>query len=416
MNKYITFFLLSMIPQIIFSQEKNNFGIHFSGFVKTDMMWDSRQTVDARDGHFLLYPQKVNLDDNGEDINARANFNILAIQSRLKGSISGPDAFGAKTSAVIEGAFFGNIGTDINGFRLRHAFAKLEWEHAELLVGQYWHPMFVTSCFPGVVSFNTGVPFQPFSRNPQVRYTQKLGDVKLIASALSQVDFKDSGPAGGSTKYLRNTGTPELNLRLEFAQSNPDSHQSFLIGLSGNFKQLLPYTEYNFLLEGTQKVTDKVQGLSAMAYAKYQTDAFTAKAEFVKGQLLESMTMLGGYAFLNTSTDNHLNYTPVNTTAMWADIHSNGKVWQGGLFAGYTKNDGTKDELQLGSNFYSRGSDIDYVYRLAPRIIRNSGKMRFATELEYTVAAYGETGTDGLVNNSKETGNLRLLLGLFYFF
>ncbi|MCB0316360.1 MAG: hypothetical protein KDH84_24420, partial [Calditrichaeota bacterium] len=101
-----------------------------------------------------------------------------------------PDAFGAKASGVIEGAFFGHTNDDINGFRLRHAFVKLAWEKTALYFGQYWHPMFVTAVFPGVVSFNTGVPFQPFSRNPQFRLEQTMSSsAKFIVALLSQRDF-----------------------------------------------------------------------------------------------------------------------------------------------------------------------------------------------------------------------------------
>ena len=98
-------------------------------------------------------------DQNGDDKNAVPNLNILAVQTRLKGTITGPDAFGAKTGGVIEAAFFGHSNSDVNGFRLRHAFLTLKWTNKTLLMGQFWHPMFVTDCFPGTVSFNTGMPF-----------------------------------------------------------------------------------------------------------------------------------------------------------------------------------------------------------------------------------------------------------------
>ena len=169
------------------AQEKSKFGIKFSGFVKNDFIFDSRQTVAAREGHFMLWPAAEKLDANGLDINAKPNLNFLAIQSRLTGKISGPDAFGAKTSGVLEGAFFGHSNPDVNGFRLRHAYGKLNWENTELLFGQTWHPMFIAGCFPGVVSFNTGAPFQAFARNPQVKITQSLGSIKLALTAFTPV-------------------------------------------------------------------------------------------------------------------------------------------------------------------------------------------------------------------------------------
>ncbi len=168
------------------------------------MFYDSRQTVSVREGHFLLYPKPVLADKDGRDINAVSSFHMLSIQTRLLGRVTGPDAFGAKTSGLIEGEFFGTSDADINGFRLRHAFVRLNWAKTELLVGQFWHPMFVTESFPEVVSFNTGAPFQPFNRSPQVRLTRTLGRWSLAATALAQRDFPSNGPDGVSTIYARN--------------------------------------------------------------------------------------------------------------------------------------------------------------------------------------------------------------------
>ncbi len=170
------------------------FGISFSGFVKTDILYDSRQTVSIREGHYLLYPKGEQRDQDGRDVNAASSFHMLSIQSRLLGKITGPDAFGAKTSGLIETEFFGTADGDINGFRLRHAYVKLNWRATELMVGQFWHPLFVTESYPEVVSFNTGAPFQPFNRSPQIRLTHQMGRWSLMATALAQRDFSSFGP------------------------------------------------------------------------------------------------------------------------------------------------------------------------------------------------------------------------------
>ncbi len=107
-KKLLLLFIILLFSIISIAQEQPKFGITFNGFVKTDVIWDSRQTVNIREGHFLLYPANELLDKNGDDINATANFNILSIQTRLRGNITGPDAFGAKTSGAIEGEFFGH--------------------------------------------------------------------------------------------------------------------------------------------------------------------------------------------------------------------------------------------------------------------------------------------------------------------
>jgi len=407
---FITAFVL-FITTITFAQEKATFGIKFTGFVKSDIYYDSRQTVSVREGQFNLYPMIENLDTYGKDINGKDNFNILSIQTRLTGAITGPDAFGAKTSAVIEGAFFGHTEGDINGFRLRHAYAKLNWENTELLVGQTWHAMFITECFPGTVSFNTGAPFQPFSRNPQIRLTQKADDFKFIFSAMTQRDFSSTGPAGGSSQYLRNSTLPELNFTIKYHKINSNGNE-FLIGAGADYLSLTP----RIITPAGYATSESVNSLSFMAFMKVKADNITWKLEGVIGQNTTHLTMLGGYAetdIIDPITGD-LEYTPIKTLSVWTELHTNGKEFQAGVFAGYTKNNGFDKNLEGG--IYSRGSNIDYVYRVAPRLIFNSGKMRFAGEIEYTVAAYGDVQSDLAVTNTDTVGNLRFLLGVYYFF
>ena len=124
------------------------FGISFSGYVNTDIFFDTRQTVMAREGQWLFYPEKVKLDPDGNDINAKGTYNILSIQTRVAGTITGPDIFKAKTSGLIEGEFYGNVNTNMNVFRLRHAFVKLNWAKTELLLGQTWHPLYLPAASP----------------------------------------------------------------------------------------------------------------------------------------------------------------------------------------------------------------------------------------------------------------------------
>lgn len=411
MKKNFILLFVILLPVMMLAQDHPKFGIKFTGFVKSDIYFDSRQGVSAREGHFYLYPMNELLEAGGFDINSKSTFNMLSIQTRLKGAITGPEAFGAKTSAVIEGAFFGHTSPDINGFRLRHAFAKLNWENTELLVGQYWHAMFITQCFPGTVSFNTGAPFQPFSRNPQIRLTQNFNDFKMSFTAMSQRDFTSTGPAGASTAYLRNNVIPELNFTIQYS-SKSDNGNSFLIGAGLDYLSLIPRIETS-----VGYATDQaVDGISTMAFMKITTPNITAKFEAVMGKNTTNLTMLGGYATsanINLHYD-YVEYLPIKNLSLWTDIHSNGKKVNAGLFVGYTKNQGVGKNVV--GPFYARGANIDYIYRIAPRINFNSGKMRFAGEIEYTSAAYGETQIDGTVADAKEVSNFRLLIGVYYFF
>jgi len=390
---------------LLLAQEKSNgISVSLSGFVKTDFMFDSRQTVTAREGHFLLYPAAEIFDANGEDVNASPNFNVLAIQSRIKLSISGPEILGAKSSSVIEGAFFGHSNSDINGFRLRHAIVKLAWENDELIVGQYWHPMFIEEVFPGVVSFNTGVPFMPFSRNPQVKYSHKFGDVKFSLTAASQRDFPSTGPNGGTSEYLRNSALPILNANVRYLS------KSFVVGAGVNYQSLKPElkTEQNY------KSDEKVNSVAFEGFAKYTKDNFTVKLFGTYGENLYDLLMLGGYGVASYDSSTALKtYTNMKTLSMWTELIYGSDI-RTGLFAGYTKNLGSSDEV-VGS-VYSRGSNINSVFRISPRVEVDLLPLRIAFELEATTAEYGIPNTKYKVENYSNVTNVRALVAVYYFF
>lgn len=420
-------FLVCLIPVIINAQEEKKFGIQFSGFVKTDIFYDTRQTEDAREGHFLILPKNISKDELGNDINDQSSFNFLSIQTRLAGTITGPDVLKAKTGAYIEAEFFGTSNPDINGFRLRHAYATLDWKKSELLVGQYWHPMFITACFPTTISFNTGAPFEPFSRNPQIRYTFRFFKFKAIGSLVAQRDFANMGPASSdptantaSSEYLRNAETPEFNIKLEYNTVNTEKGTEFLIGAGADYKVLKPMLVTTVVDTLTHKYTtsEKVDGLSSFLYFKLKFKPVTVKAQATLAQLSDNLTMLGGYAVneIIDSTKNTVGYATSNVFSVWTDIHTNGAKWEFGLFAGYSENMGF--ETNIIQKPYGRGSDIDHIYRVAPRVVFKSGKMRFAFEIEQSTAAYGTRDlTDlGLVKETTNVSNLRLLLAVYYMF
>jgi hypothetical protein len=388
------------------------FGISLSGYVKTDIFYDSRQTTSIREGHYLLYPKAPLLGPDGGDVNDRAQFHILSIQTRLDGKITGPDALGAKTSAYIEAEFFGASDADLNGFRLRHAYLKLNWPRTELMIGQFWHPMFVTESFPDVVSFNTGAPFQPFNRSPQVRLTRSFGRISLAATALAQRDFVSNGPDGASSVYLRNAALPELNLELQFASKNKARKTETVAGVSADLMKIAP----RIVTAAGFETRESLTGLAAMGFFKLRRPRWTWKAEAVWGQNLHHLTMLGGYGVRGVVNGPRLDwaYTPIAAFSAWTEVMTNGKTWQTGLFGGYSKNLGAADPI-TGAN-YARGPNIDVLYRISPRLLYNVGKMRFAGEVEWTAAAYGAADAFGKVRDGRFVGNLRLLLAAYYFF
>jgi hypothetical protein len=387
------------------AQVEDKIDVKFSGYLKTDFIYDSRATISAREGHFLLYPAPELMDTKGNDINDNSNFNSLAIQSRLKGVVTGPEVLDAKATGVVEGAFFGHSNNDINGFRLRHAFIKLKWQSSSVIIGQYWNPFFIPEVYPGVVSFNSGVPFQPFSRNPQIRFTKFFGNTGVSITAASQRDFASNGPNGPGSQYLRNSSVPILNAQVKHVAKN------FVIGAGGNFKVLKP----RLATANNYKSDETVSSIAGLAFAKYAQDLFTVKLEGTYGQNMYDLLMLGGYGVSSVDpVTAEEKYANTDVASVWTEFIY-GTELQAAIFAGYTTNLGADKDINT-NQLYARGSNVDYLYRISPRVQYTFKQIRFALEFEYTTAAYGAPDNKAKVNDSSEISNHRLLFAAYYLF
>ncbi|MDR4987736.1 MAG: hypothetical protein RG741_02715 [Bacteroidales bacterium] len=425
--------VIMFLPYFIYADDnsENRFKITYGGFIKSDFFYDTRQTVAAREGHFLLWPQRPEYDNENNDINNASSFNFLSIQTRLNFTVTAPEFFGFKTTGHVEGAFFGNSNPDINGFRLRHAFVKFDRNQSELMFGQYWNPMLLPFSFPDVVSFNTGCPFQPFSRNPQIRITQKVGNFSFVAAALSQRDFANVGPEGASSVYLRNAVMPDLHFQTQYNVKNTGGASQLMIGAGLAYKKILPelYSTVSITnpnnpdeIISEKYITDSgVEGLSYMYFARVAFTPVTIKMQYLLGQNLTDLLQIGGYGIskITDPTRGFVEYAPLRTQTYWADIHTNGDTYQFGLFLARSENLGATKDLVAGSTTTGFGNDIKILYRISPRFIINSGRARFAIECEYTGAHFGTVDTSinerGVPVNIEEVGNLRVVLGVYLF-
>lgn len=396
---FLIIFIFSINNKFAFSQ----FDYSLYGFVKTDVIFDTRQNVTAREGHLLLYPTNV-LDAQGEDANDGLNFNILSIQSRAGIKISAPEFLGAKSSGLIEGEFFGSNNSISGAMRMRHAYLKLQWNNHEVLAGQTWNPIFIDDCYPLTISFNTGIPFVQFSRNPMIKYTYIPEKIRFHISAIAERDYSSPGPEGETSSYLRNSGLPIFN----FGTNYDDGTLYFAANVM--YKEIRPrlVTEKGFIDE------NRVKGFLTNALIRYKTKDFSITGSAFYGQNTYNLMMLGGYGVSEISQNNgKWEYTPINVASTWFDINYGDKL-SIGLFGGYSKNLGADKEVI--TNYFSRGKDIDYLYRISPRIVYKMNKTQLAGELECTSAAYGTNDNFGKVINSKEITNYRILLAAYLFF
>ncbi|HSG68434.1 MAG TPA: hypothetical protein VK994_06995 [Bacteroidales bacterium] len=389
--------------------KKSEWGIRLGGFVNAQAFFDSRQIVESREGMVSLFPRNARYDPDGKDINARAGFNQAAMTTRLRGTISGPDALGATTSGVIETDFTGSSNSDNNGLRLREAWVRLEWKRFDLLIGQYWHPLYVAEVGPKTIGLNLGAPFHPFARHNQVRISYGNNRYRIIAVAASQRDYSNNGPDGRTPKYIRNAVVPNLDLQVRFTPDN------MIIGAGVDYKLIKPRQAVDFGPSGTYSTNEKIGSFALTAFAMFELPQLLVKSQAVWGQNLTEFIMLGGYVEKDIDSVSHtVTYASTSQFSFWADLSTRGKVVKFGFLGGYARNLGYSGPAE--GAYYGTGSDIAYLYRLSPRVEWYSGKLMLALEIEYTGAGYGEPDSDGIVNNINEYRNMRCLAAAFLFF
>nr|WP_321453820.1 hypothetical protein [uncultured Carboxylicivirga sp.] len=386
-------------------QEEKKIKVDIHGFVAVNAFYDSRQSATARNGNIYLWPLPPSLDDAGNDLNSTGSFDVDAAISRFNIGISGPDIWGAKTFAFMEGDFLGDKpqGNDLY-FRLRHAFIRLNWEKSNLLVGQYWHPLFLPENYPSTVTLSAGSPYHPLNRQPMIRYGYKMNDsFEFFAYLMSQNDFGDRG----MTKAVQNSLRPEIDLLLKYKKGG--LFAAFTVG----YKSLKPaLVDVNNGL----KTDELAQAAYVSATLKQETKDFTIKAEGVYGGGLSNLVMIGGFAEKNNGSDQR-EYTPINTLALWTDIQTNHTKVQPGLFLGFTKNMGASEEANYLSD-YTLGGTIGKMYSIAPRVkFFATSKVSLGIEWMYAVASYGsEFDTKAKPVNLTDYSNHRVTTMLKYAF
>jgi hypothetical protein len=397
---------------VLTSAEAQSFSLDWHGFVNPHYYADSRAVVGGREDMMLFYPKPILRDSLGNDINDGWQANMLAITARLGLRITGPEMLGAKTSAYIEGDFTGSTNATINDLRLRHAYIDLLWENRRkiskgsreydvlisshrLLAGQYWYPMVIHEIMPMTNPLNMGAPFHCYARQPQVRYEYYFLGIEAVAAASWQLDNMSQGLLNGApasnTLFARHSLVPELNAQLRFRGEN------IFFGAAVNLKTIQPQVQTAYT--AVQPSTDLYSSFSWSLFGKATLGPVTIKAQTLLNNSLYEGCSLGGYLMLADSTfeDWHFN-------TVWLDIERNTGHWRPGIFMGFAKN------LDYGNvNFtqcFGRGHDIEYLWRIQPRLTYTTLKgLSFTGEAEYTRAGYDEP-----------VGNLRLSLSMTYAF
>jgi hypothetical protein len=399
---------LSSRSQVLTEKKLN---LSFSGFVRNDIIIDSRHNVDGIEELFTYWPQKPDYDAYGKDITSHASAKMLNIFTRFGTRFSGLEFGKAKASAYVEVDFTGNTST--NSLRLRHVYTLFDWPKTTVLFGNTWHPTFIEKVFPGVIAINTGMPFQVFNRSPQLRITKHLSPkFDLIAVALYQSNYINFGPTGQSYLYQRDAVLPDLHLQGQYFD------KKWVIGAGVDYKELRP-REFTLGQDAKKyKTNEKIGTIAALAYLKYTQGKFEMKAKSMYGQNVTESLLPGGYAVKSINPVNGKEtYTPSNHVFNFINL-TYGENWKSGLFFGFTKNLGMTDNPVAVDKIYGRGNDIDALIRTAYSLSHKIKNLMVSWEIDHTSAKYGQIDLKdkGKVKNGEWVTNVRNLFAVHYYF
>jgi hypothetical protein len=362
------------------------------GFIRNYAVADTRESIYGTEDFFYYVPKDIKM-VNGTDLNAQKTFAFAAITSRIGLDVTGYEVSGWNVGAKIEADFYAGVSgvTGTALLRLRQAYVTLSKGGFSAKIGQAWHPM--AADMPHVFSLNTGAPFGPFSRTPEVVLEGKLSDsVTLTGALLWQMQYTSFGPEGASANYMKYSGIPELYLGLSYRANG------FTGRVGVDMLSIRP--RHN---DGTRKVSDRITTVSPFIYLEYTKNLFSIKAKSIYAQAGEHMNLNGGYGVSAVNADGSWSYSPTRNSSTWVSL-SYGKKLQGVLFGGYVRNFGTKDAL-VGDLYFSKNSfsNMRQMYRIAPELIYNLGKVAFGLEYEMTSVQYGDFGAAdvyGLANQN----------------
>ena len=393
--------------------QKKDFGYKFYGQVRTDLFYNSRSNSETVDGLFYMYPNDVAPDANGEDLNAKPDGNFYTLYTRLGLDVTGPMLGKAKTSAKVEVDFRGS-GTTYSLFRIRHVYFNLDWGTSALLVGQTWHPLY-GDVAPEILNLNMGAPYQPFSRAPQIRYRFTQKHWVLTAAAIWQSQYLSVGPSSNQTgntstqkhqQFIKNSCVPEFYVGADYKS------QGLLVGAGVHVSSIAPrkQSEYN---DAVYKVSERITGVSGEAHVKYTYNKLMVAAKTVLSSNLTQTSTIGGYGITSVDTrTGEQEYTPLRVSHTWLSVMY-GKKWRGGIFAGYLKNLGAKDEV---SGILGTGTKIDQLGTATAELTYNLPNWKFGAEYSWTGAAYGTNNAKGRVTDTHLVKNNRIVFtALFQF-
>lgn len=411
--------LAFLLPHSASAQESDDGPqFDFGGFIKSEHFYDTRQVVTARNEDFLLYPVRDENPD-GEDASDADNLSAFQLFSRLSLGVSNlPQALGADVTGYMEADFFGpgtvpdDVGQE-NIFRLRRAFANMVWDNREVKFGLEWSPLFTLGAYPHTVATEAGAPYNPFSRQPMVKFTLKPGNLRLVGITSWQFDaFREADFLGtNGLDQQQQSALPGLHGHIQY-----DGDNGFFAGAGGYLRWLRPVATGERFALG-----------AGTAYLAYDTDAFAVRAKGIFGSTRDHV-MPGGYIYdAGADTNGEFvsdAFSQLNTASGWLELEKKG-TFAPGLFVGYLSALGSSETITdfgtVGTEDIlaaTRTPDLKSVFDISPRLALNYGAMRFAFEMQFTNATYASSFDENYAPSGEtdDVLNVRSNFTVFLFF
>ena len=350
------------------------------GFIRNYAVADTREVNAGTEDLYFYMPKDKNL-SGSEDLNAGFNWRFVSLTTRLGLDVSGYKWGAMGISGKVEADFY-NLSGSVPILRLRQAFMKLDFDDSplSLTLGQSWHPM--AADMPHMNNLETGAPFNPFNRSPQVTADFDLGSgFSFTASVLYLNHYLPTGPNGKSKEYYK-YGYPELYVGFGYKGAK------FTAKAGLDMMNSRPYRLYN-----DQKAQGILTTFSPFVFLQLTEGKFQLRAKSILAQSGEHMNLLSGYGVsAYDASANRFEFTPMQDWASFVSFQY-GKKFQVMGMLGYMKQLGTTADLyDVNKMFWmntAADTRIQQAFRATPTLAWNIGKFTVSLEYNLTAAEFG---------------------------
>ena len=391
----LSFFALAALSTALLAQNETPAKFKLYGFIRNYAIFDSREVKAGTEDLYFYMPVDENKLANGTDLNATPSFRLLSLTTRLGLDVSGYQFGSMKLNGKVEADFYCKSGSTAI-LRLRQAYIGLTWDklgkNAEnsflLTIGQTWHPM--AADMPHIVNLETGAPFNPFNRSPQIMANYSFGKkVTLTAGAIYGMQYLPVGPTSNddlkvtkSANYMKYGLIPEIYAGITLKPTS-----SFTAKVGANLFTIKPRWK-----DGLGPLSDRLITVSPFVFLQYTgKNGLQIRAKSIFAQAGEHMNLLTGYGVSKINNDGSWEYTPMRSTASFISAQY-GKKWQVMGMIGYMRLLGTSEDLIDTDHYWfnnSGVSNIRQMFRATPTLAYNLGKLTLAIEYNLTGVQFG---------------------------